>query len=111
MSTLNLVKPQGAKIAFNKKEYDIVFDFNAFAKLEQDFGSIEEAFSKLNSKPKASDILKIVLAGMESNSEIPTEKELGKFLTPQSLPQVIEVLTEAINNAMPKTEETAAAKN
>lgn len=110
MSKLNLIKPQGIVIELNNVEYDLVYDFNAFSELEKEFGDIQTAFEKLTS-PKFSDILIILSAGLSSNENPPTKKELGKYLTPTNINQVVEIIGEALNVAMPAEEKTKKEKN
>lgn len=105
MSKLNLVRPQGVIITLGEKEYDIVYNFNAFAELEKEFGTIQEAFNRMGNEPKVCDILKILRAGMSSNEEVPSEKELGIYLTLVNLPQVMSIIQEALNVAMPQETE------
>lgn len=110
MSKLNLIRPQGIVIEFNNVEYDLVYDFNAFAELEKEFGDIQTAFEKLTS-PKFSDILIILSAGLSSNDNPPTRKELGRCLTPTNIGKVVEIIGEALNAAMPTEEKVKKEKN
>ena len=110
MSKLNLVKPQGVVIEMKGVEYDLVYDFNAFAELEKEFGDIQTAFEKLTS-PKFSDILVILSAGLSSNENPPTKKELGSYLTPTNINSVVEIISEALNIAMPVEEKVKKEKN
>ena len=52
MSKLNLVRPQGVSILLGGKEYSLVYDFNAFALLENSFGNLQKAFDSLGKNPK-----------------------------------------------------------
>ena len=47
MSKLSLIKPKGITIALGENEYSLVYDFNAFAELEREFGDIQTAFDKM----------------------------------------------------------------
>lgn len=102
MSKLNLVKPQGVILTIAGKDYSLVYDFNAFAELEKEFGDVQSAFEKLAGTPKFSDIMKIVRAGMASNEVVVSDKELGSHLTTKNLPQVLEKVNEALSQAMPQ---------
>lgn len=102
MSKLSLVKPQGITLTLGETEYSLVYDFNAFAELEREFGDIQTAFDKMTANPKMSDILKIVKAGLISNEKSISDRELGSYLTPKNLPQVVELIGEAMAEAMPQ---------
>ena len=106
MSKLSLVKPKGIILALGENEYNLVYDFNAFAELEREFGDIQTAFEKMSAYPKLSDILKIVQAGLISNETRISERELGSYLTPKNMPQVVELINEAMVEAMPQETQT-----
>ena len=111
MSKLNLIKPQSVVIEMKGVEYDLVYDFNAFAELEKAFGDIQTAFDKLTVSPKFADILTILQAGLMSNENPPTKKELGSYLTPTNINSVVEIIGEALNIAMPVEEKVKKEKN
>ena len=106
MSKLSLVKPKGIILALGENEYNLVYDFNDFAELEREFGDIQTAFEKMSASPKLSDILKIVQAGLISNETRISERELGSYLTPKNMPQVVELINEAMVEAMPQETQT-----
>lgn len=110
MSKLNLVRPQGVSILLGGKEYNLVYDFNAFALLENSFGNLQKAFDSLGKNPKFGDILIFLEAGFSSNDNPPSKKVLGSYLTPQNVAGVIELIGEALNIAMPQ-EEISKSKN
>lgn len=111
MSKLTLVKPQGVILQLGEVEYNLVYDFNSFAELEKEFGSIQRAFEVLSS-PKMADVLLIVKAGLISNEKQITIQELGSYLTPNNLGEVMSLINEAMNIAMPQVEEKSKkAKN
>lgn len=105
MSKLNLIKPEGVILNIGGTDYNLVYDFNAFAELEKQFGDVETAFGALSNSPKFSDIMKIVKAGLTSNDQVISDKELGKYLTPKNLADVVLKINEALNQAMPKQDE------
>lgn len=112
MSKLSLVKPKTTMLTLGEREYPLVYDFNAFAELEETFGSVQEAFEKLSSKtPKMGDILSIIKAGLASSEVEVSRKELGSYLTPANLGEVMALLDEAIKIAMPEDNGTNTAKN
>lgn len=113
MSKLTLVRPKTTILTLGGNDYPLVYDFNAFAELEENFGSVQEAFEKLSVKtPKMGDILTIIKAGLASSDVEISRKELGSYLTPANMADVMVVLGDAIQLAMPKEEkESKVAKN
>lgn len=112
MGKLNLVRPKTVELELGEKVYNLVYDFNAFAELEENFGSVQGAFERMAASPRMKDILIIIKAGLASSDEEVTTKELGKYLTPATLPKVMELVNEAISMAMPEAEEgNKTAKN
>lgn len=111
MKKLTLIKPKGIVFDLDGKEYTFVLDFNAFAELEREFGSIQGAFSKLSESVQVGDALKILRAGMASNKEVPSEALLGSFITIENMPQILEAINDAFTEAMPPEPETKKAKN
>lgn len=111
MSKLTLIKPQGVILQLGETEYNLVYDFNSFAELEKEFGSIQGAFEAL-ANPKMIDVLKIVKAGLISNKNQISTQELGSYLTPNTLGDIMGLVTEAMNIAMPQVDEKSKkAKN
>ena len=87
MSKLNLVKPQGVVIEMKGVEYDLVYDFNAFAELEKAFGDIQTAFDKL-SRQGISQLVECRDAGVTSvevkvfQKNLNGEQQLGTISIP-----------------------------
>lgn len=111
MSKLNLVKPQGVVLTLGDKDYNVVYDFNAFAALERDFGDIQSAFNSLSGTPKIADMLKVLKAGLNSNEEVPSDKELGSYITLQNVQSLIGLINEALGVAMPEEKGKKTTKN
>lgn len=111
MSKLSLLKPQGTVLQIGEKDYELVYDFNAFAMLEDKFGSVQKAFDALTGTPKFVDVLAILQAGFASSKDKMTDKELGSYLTPRNIPDVISLVNEALTKVMPEVKETKSSKN
>lgn len=108
MKELTLVKPNRKSIVIDDKKYTMVYDFNAFAELEEEYGTIQNAFDALTKGNKVVDILKILHAGLASNKEVPSLKVLGSHITLAEIPQIAECISECIESAMPKESEEKA---
>ena len=86
------------------KERTLVFDLNAFADLEEMFGSIDEAMQALqNGKIKA--LRAILWAGLKHEDEELTEREVGKMITLNNMKEVMEGINTSINLALPEVSE------
>ena len=112
MSKLTLIKPQGIILQLGDVEYNLVYDFNSFAELEREFGSVQNAFDVLGGNAKMGDLLKVVKAGLISNEKKISNAELGSYLTPGNVGAVMSLVNEALTVAMPQVEEKSKkAKN
>ena len=77
------------------KERHIIFDLNALADLEEEYGDITEAFKKLQSG-SIKAIKKFIFIGLKHEDEELTEKEVGKMVTLENMG----ILGNAVNEAM-----------
>ena len=107
MSKLNLVKAKGVTISLGGKDIELVYDFNAFAELEEKFGSVQKAFEAMSVNARMTDILNIIKAGMASSDVDISTKELGSYLTPRNITQLVEVITDALTSSLPENTEKA----
>jgi hypothetical protein len=92
------------------KERTLKYDFNAFAELEEKFGTIQKAFDELQ-KQKLKAVRAIVWAGLIHEDHKLTEQQVGNMLSLADLPAVMKAVTEAITSALPKVSEDDSAKN
>lgn len=111
MSKLNLIKAKGVYLSLGDKEVELVYDFNAFAELEKEFGNVQTAFEAMSANPRMTDILKIVKAGLASSDEEISVKELGKYLTPREIPELVKLMSEALVASLPEQEKEVKTKN
>lgn len=107
MSKLNLVKAKGVTISLGGKDIELVYDFNAFAELEEKFGSVQKAFEAMSVNARMIDILNIIKAGMASSDVDISIKELGSYLTPRNITQLVGVITDALTSSLPENTEKA----
>jgi len=113
MSNLNDIKVSGVPVEIGGKTYNLKYDFNAFAVLEEKYGSIEEVFSRLREMGEKSGmppylfstIRALVWAGILHENESLSEKDIGSMLTLRNIAPIVEKVTEAIGRAMPELTE------
>jgi hypothetical protein len=105
---MNNMKIKGASIHLDKERF-IVFDLNAFADLEDEFGSLDKVFKALKAG-RISTIRKFLYYGLKHEDEELTERQVGKLITIDALPKVQDALGVAIDNAMPEIKEDAKNK-
>lgn len=80
------------------------FDLNAFAELEENFGTIDQALGAME-KGSIKALRAILWAGLIHEDEELTIKQVGKLITLADLPGLTEGINNAIVNSVPKTEE------
>lgn len=81
---------------------EIRFDMNAFAELEDKFGSMDAAFQAMQTgSMKAARTL--LWAGLIHADQTLTEREVGRMVTLQNIHEVIARITTALTEAVPGT--------
>ena len=99
-----IMKDEGVKVTLGGKEFEVKFTLNALCDLQEKFGSFEEAFGNIeNDFSKIRTMLHMALANGE-NEKI-TEREIGALIDVRQLDEIVQVLEQAFNGAMPSTEE------
>ena len=104
---------------FDGKERFVRFDLNAFAEMERIFGSMEAANEAL-SKGSMRDVRTVLWLGLIHDHAVLdemtgepvkytiTQYEIGKWLTPQNMKEVMDKLSAAIQGSVPQEEEAGA---
>ena len=100
---LKRVRPKRVKLVLDKQR-TLVYDLNAFAELEEAFGSIEEAMKALETG-KIKSLIAILWAGLVHEDEELTIKQVGSLIGLTDLQEVANALTEAITSALPESTE------
>ena len=86
----------------------MLFDLNAFAELEDKFGSLDQAFQKMQQgSVKATRTL--LWAGLLHEDENLTERQVGAMISLTNVERIMEQITEALTAALP--EDTEATGN
>ncbi|GMA48664.1 hypothetical protein GCM10025857_39740 [Alicyclobacillus contaminans] len=92
-----------------EKERTLKYDLNAFAELEERFGTVQQAFDELQ-KQKLKAVRAIVWAGLIHEDPKLTERQVGSMLSFADLTGILPAVTEAITAALPKASEDATEK-
>lgn len=86
------------------QERHLLFDLNAFAELEDRFGSMSNAFTAMQSGSlKAARAL--LWAGLLHEDESLTERQVGSMVTLDNIGIVMDVIADALASAMPQDED------
>ncbi len=100
--SLHDIKSMVVPLALDKPR-TIKFDLNAFAELEEKYGSMEKAFSAMQSGSiKAARTL--LWAGLLHEDESLTERKVGGLVTLENLSTVMDSITVALTEAIPQEE-------
>ena len=134
MSNIKDVRIKGIPVNIGGKDRNFKFDLNAFAILEEEYGTVMEALNAFrgetdkdeNGKPimltdkdgnkveqrkfKLKPIRTLIYAGLSHEDDNLTEKQVGAMLDFSTLPEIAEKLTEAITGAMPELTDEDKAK-
>ena len=103
MSNLSDIRQKKIPITLGEKTYHLHYDLNAFAELEEIYGSVEIAMNAL-CEGSVKAIINVLRAGLLHENETLTQKEVGKMLDLSNIKAVGELINQAIIEAMPKSE-------
>lgn len=94
-------------LMLNGKEYQVILNMNVLCELEEKFGSIEDSFNEV-STGKFSTIRTFLHIALKANEglENSTEQDIGRLIDYSDLENVLEVITNAMNNTLPEAEDT-----
>ena len=83
------------------KPRTLLFDLNAFAELEDKFGSLDQAFQKMQQgSVKATRTL--LWAGLLHEDEKLTERQVGAMISLTNVERIMEQITDALTAALPE---------
>jgi len=91
------------------KERHLRFTLNALAELEEKYGSIEEAFERVEKNSSVIALRFILWAGLIWEDPDLTEREVGDLIDLAYMQEMIDKLGSALDNDMPTTEQTNTA--
>lgn len=105
---------QTTKIELKGRTYEMNFDLNAMAELEDIFGTLQIAIAELKKK-KLKAVRSFLYAVLKSTDETLTEFEVGKLIDMNNFTTIEKAITKLINNAFEEDEnddkETSQSKN
>lgn len=115
---LKILKPKTYEFTLGDRNASLSYNLNAFAILEDEYGSVEEAFAKLQvgegKSPKVKDVLTFLRAGLSTSCPDITNEEIGSYLNAVNLPILMEYISKSIQESLPtpaEVEATPEAKN
>lgn len=103
MSNLHDVRTKPIKITLDK-ERTLRFDLNAFAELEDKFGDINEALTKLQSG-SIKAIRALLWAALLHEDDTLTENDVGAMIGMNNISDVVEGISRAFDQATPESKE------
>ena len=83
------------------------FDLNAFAELEEKFGSMDAAFHAMQ-KGSLKAARSLLWAGLLHEDETLTERKVGGMVTLANMSGIMDSITSALTAAMPDGDEVAS---
>ncbi|BDR82558.1 hypothetical protein [Clostridium tetani] len=98
------IKQIGVPIILDKERH-IVFDLNAMCELEERFGSIDNAFSKLAKNIKMKDLRYTLWLSLKYEDEEITEKEAGRLITMADIDMILTKLGDSLIGSLPESDE------
>ena len=105
---------QTTKIELKGRTYEMNFDLNAMAELEDIFGTLQIAIAELKKK-KLKAVRSFLYAVLKSTDESLSEFEVGKLIDMNNFTSIEKAITKLINNAFEEDEEddkeTSQVKN
>jgi hypothetical protein len=107
MSNVKEVKSKIIKITLNDGvERSLSYTLNALAELEEVYGSVQNAFDKLEKENSMRALRTILWAGFIHESPDLTEQEVGNLIDMAYMQTLVETLNQAFEEDMPAEEET-----
>ena len=101
MKLFDVKKQEPVTLDFgNNTQLQLSFDFNAFAEIEEQYGSIDEAM-KLVEQGKFKPIQFVIWAGLQAHAEEITLKQVGSMIDLSNMKSLMEALTTAFSGSLP----------
>lgn len=100
---INDIRPKSITINLDKERH-LKFDLNAFAELEEIYGDFETAMNEMT-KGSVKAVRAILWAGLVHEDETLTIKQVGSMIDMSNISYVVEIISKAISEAMPKVDE------
>lgn len=105
MSNLSDIRPKPVKVMLDR-ERSLVYDLNAFAALEEEYGDVDKALDAF-AKGSIKAVRAILWAGLIHEDETLKPVDVGRMITLQDLASIAQSINEAVALSMPKTGKNA----
>ncbi|HSA06148.1 MAG TPA: hypothetical protein P5556_03105 [Candidatus Gastranaerophilales bacterium] len=109
MSNLADIKEKKMPITINNKTKYLHYDLNAFAELEEIYGSIDKALNEL-SEGRVKAIINFLWAGLIHEDETLSIKDVGKMFDLSQIQEIGSLINKAIILAIPEQKDSTAKK-
>lgn len=96
------LKDKGASITINGKEYDLGFDMNALCDMQDKYGTLDKAFSKVSKNIDMKDLRFILWKALQHSEPKMTEQEAGRLITMRDINAGVSALNSAMGASLPK---------
>lgn len=103
MSDVTSIKNKSISVMLDTERH-LKFDLNAFACLEELYGSIPEALQALE-KGSIKAVRALLWAGLLHEDENLTERQVGSFVGMENLQSISESINAALMNSLPTNEQ------
>jgi hypothetical protein len=100
MSNVRVLRPKAIEVELGGQPMKVVYDLNAFADLEETYGTVNDAMEALSSG-SIKTIRTLLWVGLRSFNPDITEREVGALIGMSGIEAVSEAITLAIEDAMP----------
>ena len=109
MSNLNDIRVKLTPFTIGKDIYNLHFDMNAFAELEEIYGSVETALNKVG--VGSIKVFRTFLwAGLIHENKELTQEDVGKMFDLSETVELKKLINEAIKNGLPDLKENPSKK-
>ena len=99
MSNLKTIKTKNIPIELDRTRY-IRYDLNAFAEMEDRYGSVEKAMAAIE-EGSIKAVRFILWAGLVHEDETLTERQVGAFVGLQEMSDIQDAILNALESANP----------
>lgn len=98
MANLNLIKDDVVKVTLRGVEIGLIFTLNAYALLEEKYGSMDAAFAQFE-KERMTDVIFFIWAGAQDEQPELTLRDMGRLLTAPNMQLAMDAATRAIKGS------------
>jgi hypothetical protein len=103
MSNVADIKTDGVEVILSGQQHVIKFDLNAFAELEEKFGTIDKAMEVLQNG-SIKGIRMLLLYGLLHEDENLTERQVGAMVGINDLQALTVAITKSLGESLPPQE-------